>query len=129
MSQTEYDGRVFPVSNSSSSVIDCLLSEAKCIGVSLQTGKIVTSASASASGKFLLKMERRTLKPVELVEADYLLIASGSSPQGHNLAVQLGHSIIDPVPSLFTFKIEDEQLIELSGVTFSMAQPVHIVLL
>ncbi|KAL4326063.1 hypothetical protein GQ457_11G019150 [Hibiscus cannabinus] len=117
--KTEDDGRVFPVSNSSSSVIDCLLSEAKCIGVSLQTGKVVTSASASASGKFLLKMERRTLKSVELVEADYLLIASGSSPQGHNLAIQLGHSIIDPVPSLFTFKIEDAQLIELSGVTFS----------
>ncbi|KAL4323465.1 hypothetical protein GQ457_11G019160 [Hibiscus cannabinus] len=73
-------------------------------------------ASASASEKFLLKMERRTLKPVGLVEADYLLIASGSSPQGHNLVVQLVHSIIDPVPSLFTFKIEDAQLIELSGI-------------
>ncbi|XP_052482829.1 uncharacterized protein LOC105781778 isoform X3 [Gossypium raimondii] len=116
---TEDDGRVFPVSNNSSSVIDCLLSEAKCRGVSLQTGKLVTSASASASGKFLLKIEKRTLKSVELVEADYLLIASGSSQQGHNLAVQLGHSIVDPVPSLFTFKIEDAQLVELSGVTFS----------
>lgn len=40
--------------------------------------------------------------------------------QGHNLAVQLGHSIVDPVPSLFTFKIEDSQLVELSGVTFSI---------
>ncbi|KAG8471557.1 hypothetical protein CXB51_036946 [Gossypium anomalum] len=117
--KTEDDGRVFPVSNNSSSVIDCLLSEAKCRGVSLQTGKLVTSASASASGKFLLKIEKRTLKSVELVEADYLLIASGSSQQGHNLAVQLGHSIVDPVPSLFTFKIEDAQLVELSGVTFS----------
>ncbi|KHG17814.1 putative ytfP [Gossypium arboreum] len=114
--KTEDDGRVFPVSNNSSSVIDCLLSEAKCRGVSLQTGKLVTSASASASGKFLLKIEKRTLKSVELVEADYLLIASGSSQQGHNLAVQLGHSIVDPVPSLFTFKIEDAQLVELSGV-------------
>ncbi|KAA3485853.1 FAD/NAD(P)-binding oxidoreductase family protein [Gossypium australe] len=129
--KTEDDGRVFPVSNNSSSVIDCLLSEAKCRGavyaktvrflgpVSLQTGKLVTSASASASGKFLLKIEKRTHKSVELVEADYLLIASGSSQQGHNLAVQLGHSIVDPVPSLFTFKIEDAQLVELSGVTFS----------
>ncbi|TYH36551.1 hypothetical protein ES332_D13G272800v1 [Gossypium tomentosum] len=117
--KTEDDGRVFPVSNNSSSVIDCLLSEAKCRGVSLQTEKLVTSASASASGKFLLKIEKRTLKSVELVEAYYLLIASGSSQQGHNLAVQLGHSIVDPVPSLFTFKIEDAQLVELSGVTFS----------
>ncbi|XVF69440.1 hypothetical protein PTKIN_Ptkin11bG0081800 [Pterospermum kingtungense] len=117
--KTEDDGRVFPVSNNSSSIIDCLISEAKCRRVSLQTGKVVTGASASAGGKFLLKVEKRTLNSVEFVEADYLLIASGSSQQGHNLAVQLGHSIVDPVPSLFTFKIEDSQLTELSGVTFS----------
>ncbi|XP_021278225.1 uncharacterized protein LOC110412103 isoform X1 [Herrania umbratica] len=117
--KTEDDGRVFPVTDSSSSVIDCLISEAKCKGVSLHTGKVVTCASASASGKFLLKVEKRSLNFVELVEADYVLIASGSSQQGHSLAVQLGHSIVDPVPSLFTFKIEDSQLTELTGVTFS----------
>ncbi|XVE59842.1 hypothetical protein DITRI_Ditri05aG0079300 [Diplodiscus trichospermus] len=114
--KTEDDGRVFPVSNSSSSIIDCLLSEARCRGVSLQTGKVVTGASTSASGKFLLKIEKRTFNSVEFVEADYLLIASGSAQQGHSLAVQLGHSIVEPVPSLFTFKIEDAQLTELSGV-------------
>ncbi|OMO77950.1 hypothetical protein COLO4_24935 [Corchorus olitorius] len=114
--KTEDDGRVFPVSNSSSSIIDCLLSEAKCRGVSLQTGKVVTCASVNAGRKFLLKVEKRTLNFMELLEADYLLIASGSSQQGHSLAVQLGHSIVDPVPSLFTFKIEDSQLTELSGV-------------
>ena len=47
----------------------------------MQTGKVVTGASASAGGKFLLKFEKRTLNSVELVEADYLLIASGSSQQ------------------------------------------------
>lgn len=55
---------------------------------------------------------------VECIEADYLLIASGSSQQGHRLAAQLGHSIVDPVPSLFTFKIADSRLTELSGVSF-----------
>eukprot|EP00257_Ricinus_communis_P004326 XP_002517453.2 uncharacterized protein LOC8276008 isoform X2 [Ricinus communis] len=114
----EDDGRVFPVSNSSSSIIDCLLKEAKRKGVSLQTGKVVTKASTDASGKFHLKVEKRTAEFVESVEADYLLIASGSSRQGYSLATQLGHSIVDPVPSLFTFKIEDSQLAELSGVTF-----------
>uniref|UniRef100_A0A2N9I8C0 FAD-dependent oxidoreductase 2 FAD binding domain-containing protein n=1 Tax=Fagus sylvatica TaxID=28930 RepID=A0A2N9I8C0_FAGSY len=112
----EDDGRVFPVSNSSSSIIDCLMSEATRIGVSLQTGKAVTTASATGGGKFLLKIEKRTINYVENVEADYLLIASGSSQQGYSLAAQLGHSIVDPVPSLFTFKIEDSQLAELSGV-------------
>ncbi|KAF7129506.1 hypothetical protein RHSIM_Rhsim10G0031600 [Rhododendron simsii] len=113
--ETEDDGRVIPASNNSSSVVDCLLLEAKQRGVLLQTGKVVTTASMTAGGKFLLKIEKLTVDSVEHVEANYLLIASGSSRQGYTLATQLGHSIIDPVPSLFTFKIEDPQLAELSG--------------
>ncbi|KMZ63248.1 hypothetical protein ZOSMA_41G00920 [Zostera marina] len=116
--QTEKDGRVFPVSNSSSSIVDCLLHEAKKNGVLLQIGKVVTSASCNVNGKFLVKIEKRTADFVEIVETDYLLIATGSSKQGHALAVQLGHSIVDPIPSLFTFKIEDGQLTDLSGITF-----------
>uniref|UniRef100_A0A6N2NG69 FAD-dependent oxidoreductase 2 FAD binding domain-containing protein n=1 Tax=Salix viminalis TaxID=40686 RepID=A0A6N2NG69_SALVM len=122
----EEDGRVFPTSNSSSSVIDCLLSEAKHRGVSLQTKKVVSSASVGAGGKFLLKLEKRTVSFVENVKADYLLIASGSSQQGHCLAAQLGHSIVDPVPSLFTFKIADSGLAELSGVTFPKVGPMLV---
>ncbi|KAL7256747.1 hypothetical protein ACSBR1_010646 [Camellia fascicularis] len=116
--KTEDDGRVFPVSNNSSSVVDCLLSEAKQRGVLLQTGKVVTTASVTVGGKFLLKIEKRAIDFVDYVEADYLLIASGSSKQGYTLTTQLGHSIVEPVPSLFTFKIDDPQLAELSGVTF-----------
>ncbi|XP_039159505.1 uncharacterized protein YtfP isoform X2 [Eucalyptus grandis] len=115
---TEDDGRVFPISDSSSSIIDCLLSEAKQKGVLIQTGKVVTSASRDVGGNFLLKAEKRTTNYMENLKADYLLIASGSSRQGYVLATQLGHSIVDPVPSLFTFKIEDSRLAELSGVTF-----------
>ncbi|CAI9277017.1 unnamed protein product [Lactuca saligna] len=114
----EEDGRVFPVSDNSSTIVDCLLNEARQKGVTLQTGKSITSASISQSGKFTLKIEKRTIDYVDFVEADYLLIASGSSQQGYNLANQLGHSIIKPVPSLFTFKIDDIQLTELSGITF-----------
>ncbi|CAN4081707.1 unnamed protein product [Withania somnifera] len=113
----EEDGRVFPTSDSSSTIIDCLMSEAKRSGVLLQTGKVVTGAS-STDGKFVVKLEKRSLDYMEHVEADYLLIASGSSKQGYNLATQLGHSIVEPVPSLFTFKIDDLKLAELSGVTF-----------
>ncbi|XP_068501727.1 uncharacterized protein [Phaseolus vulgaris] len=116
--KVEDDGRVFPVSNSSSSIIDCLNSEVKQRGVSLQTRKTVAAISILSSGKFLLEIQQHTSVHVERVEADYLLIASGSSRQGYTLASQLGHSIVDPVPSLFTFKIEDLRLRELSGVTF-----------
>ncbi|KAI4387775.1 hypothetical protein MLD38_000178 [Melastoma candidum] len=116
--KTEDDGRVFPVSDSSSSIIDCLMSEARERGVLMQTGKTVTAASVDASGNFLIKVERRTANIVEKIEANYLLIATGGSKQGYILANQLGHSLIDPVPSLFTFKIADPQLVELAGVTF-----------
>ncbi|CAJ1946908.1 unnamed protein product [Sphenostylis stenocarpa] len=129
--KVEDDGRVFPVSNNSSSIIDCLMSEVKQRGaatvlpawlnsqiVSLQTRKTVAAVSILSSGKFLLEVQQHTSIHAERVEADYLLIASGSSRQGYTLASQLGHSIVDPVPSLFTFKIEDSHLRELSGVTF-----------
>lgn len=49
--------------------------------VSLQTGKVVTTASAAGVGKFLLKIEKRTIDYVDYVEADYVLIATGSSRQ------------------------------------------------
>ncbi|XP_051118000.1 uncharacterized protein LOC127242483 isoform X2 [Andrographis paniculata] len=116
--KVELDGRVFPISNSSSTIIDCLMSEVKKRGVLLQTGKAVTGVSTTDDGKFSVKIEKRTIDYVEYVKANYLLIASGSSEQGYKLATQLGHSIIKPVPSLFTFKIDDCQLVELSGVTF-----------
>lgn len=83
----------------------------------MQTKKVVKTASANG-GKFLLSIEKLTASSVDYIEADYLLIASGSSSQGYSLASQLGHSIVDPVPSLFTFKTTDSQLAELSGVTF-----------
>ncbi|CAI0453661.1 unnamed protein product [Linum tenue] len=118
----EEDGRVFPITNNSSSIVDCLLSEARergvPVSVCLQTGKTVTSVSAGVQGKFILKVEKRSVEFLEYLEADYLLIASGGSRQGYDLAVQLGHSIVDGVPSLFTFKIKDPLLSELSGVTF-----------
>lgn len=76
----------------------------------------------TAGGKFVVKIEKRTVDSMEHVEADYLLIASGSSRQGYTLATQLGHSIIEPVPSLFTFKIDEPQLAELSGVSFPMVR-------
>ncbi|CAN6831063.1 unnamed protein product [Brassica oleracea] len=120
--KTEDDGRVFPVSDNSSSVVDCLLHEATIRGVRLERGKSVLSASTQPDGKFLVKVGKRTADVSESIQASYLLIATGSSPQGHSLATQFGHSIVDPVPSLFTFKINDPLLAELAGISFSKVQ-------
>ncbi|XP_042422885.1 uncharacterized protein YtfP-like isoform X2 [Zingiber officinale] len=79
--KTEDDGRVFPVSNNSSSIVDCLLNEAKRHGVVMQMGKTVSEVSLSDNGQFLLKVEKRTMDLVEHFKADYVLMATGSSRQ------------------------------------------------
>ncbi|KFK33153.1 hypothetical protein AALP_AA6G337600 [Arabis alpina] len=120
--KVEDDGRVFPVSDNSSYVIDCLLNEANVRGVRLERGKSVLTASTNANGKFVIKVGKRSADTSESIEASYLLIATGGSQQGYSLATQFGHSIVDPVPSLFTFKINDPLLIELAGISFSKVQ-------
>ncbi|XP_066360387.1 uncharacterized protein [Miscanthus floridulus] len=120
--KTEDDGRVFPVTDNSASVVDCLLNEARRLGVSLQAGKAVSSASVAQDGKFVLKVEKRTSDFVDYINANYVLVATGSSQQGYSIAAQLGHSIIAPVPSLFTFKIADKRLADLAGVTFPIVK-------
>uniref|UniRef100_A0A0E0FEU6 FAD-dependent oxidoreductase 2 FAD binding domain-containing protein n=1 Tax=Oryza meridionalis TaxID=40149 RepID=A0A0E0FEU6_9ORYZ len=87
-------------------------------GVELKAGKAVTGASVTENGKFVVKVEKRTADFVDHVNAKYVLVATGSSQQGYSIATQFGHSIIAPVPSLFTFKITDKRLADLSGVTF-----------
>lgn len=117
--KTEDDGRVFPVTDNSASVVDCLLNEARRLGVSLQAGKSVSSASVNDDGKFVLKVEKRTVDFVDHLNANYVLVATGSSQQGYSFAAQHGHTVIPPVPSLFTFKIAEKRLADLSGVTFT----------
>ncbi|XP_048527435.1 uncharacterized protein YtfP [Triticum urartu] len=117
--KTEDDGRVFPVTDNSASVVDCLLNEARRLGVSLQAGKSVSGASVNDNGKFVVEVQKRTVDFVDYIDANYVLVATGSSQQGYSFAAQHGHSIIPPVPSLFTFKIADKRLADLSGVSFT----------
>ncbi|KAF3333018.1 HI0933-like protein [Carex littledalei] len=116
--KTEDDGRVFPVSDNSASIVDCLLNEARRLGVLLQTGKTVSDVSVIDNEQFLVKVEKRTANLVEEIKANYVLVSTGSSQQGYSIAAKLGHSIIEPMPSLFTFKIANEKLPSLSGVSF-----------
>ncbi|RLN00839.1 uncharacterized protein YtfP-like [Panicum miliaceum] len=91
-------------------------------GVELKAGKAVSSASVTQHGKFVLKVEKRTADLVDYINANYVLVATGSSQQGYSIAAQLGHSIISPVPSLFTFKVADKRLADLAGVTFPVVK-------
>lgn len=105
--KTEPDGRVFPTSDDSETICQALLDAARDAGVELRTGATVTSATPG------LKL---TLKDGSRLDAAALCIATGSNPRGLELARSLGHAIVPPVPSLFTFEVKDARIDGLAGV-------------
>jgi len=109
--KTEADGRMFPVSNSSETVVNCLLNAASAAGVDLRIRNAVRSVQA-AQGRFAV-----TLKDGGVLTAEKLLLATGSSPQAYTWAAALGHTLEVPVPSLFTFNVSDARLVGLAGVS------------
>ncbi|OAE27141.1 hypothetical protein AXG93_4666s1120 [Marchantia polymorpha subsp. ruderalis] len=125
--KTESDGRMFPQSNSSASIIDCLLQEAKRINdelphfevfaVVLQTKAPVLNVSRKGQ-TFEVSRGAVDSGGKNVVQAGSVLLATGSASQGYKIARDLGHSIIEPVPSLFSFKVMDKALTELAGVSF-----------
>jgi len=110
--KTEEDGRMFPVTDQSATVIDCLLAAAERAGVILRTGAGVRTAERAGKGY------RVHLSGGETLECDLLLLATGGgkSSAGIAIAQSLGHSIEPLVPSLFTFHIGDSRLKELEGL-------------
>ncbi|MEL6552388.1 MAG: NAD(P)/FAD-dependent oxidoreductase [Cyanobacteria bacterium J06621_11] len=117
--KTEADGRMFPVTNDSATIVDCLYRAAEKAGVRIKVRSPVVNAE-KVSDQFLLKLKSQTLKSQKggqnEVKCDRLLLTTGSSPIGHRIAQSLGHQIESPVPSLFTFNVADKRLHQLSGV-------------
>jgi predicted Rossmann fold flavoprotein len=112
--KTERDGRMFPVSDSSETVIECLRREAQKFGVQMWTHRGVERAEREVGNGFWL-----TLSDEQRVFCDYLLLATGGcrAPGGARIAADLGHSIEEPVPSLFTFHVDLPWLRKLPGLT------------
>lgn len=120
--KTESDGRMFPITDDSATIANCLLRRAKTLGVELRTGVKVSSVQQIPAASSVGKTEELgefeiELKNGEVIICDRLLLASGSNPTGYQIAKALGHQIAPPVPSLFTFNIPDLQLRELAGVS------------
>lgn len=115
--KTESDGRIFPVTDNSETIINCLLTEAKMTGVRLCLGARVTAVSRltddPASPRFRIRFQDSAAE-----EFDKVLLATGSAPRGLTFAASLGHSLIPSVPSLFTFNIEDPRIENLAGISF-----------
>ena len=114
--KTEPDNRVFPVSDNSQSIIDCLQKEVNNTGIIIQEKFGVTAISPNETGIDL------TING-ESIYFDKVIVASGGSPKKSGLywLENLGHKIEDPVPSLFTFNMPKESITDLMGVVASNA--------
>jgi predicted Rossmann fold flavoprotein len=110
----ESDGRMFPTTDSSQTIVDCLLNAAQKAGVKLKTNCGVESAAKKSGGGFELALSNG-----EKLPCDKLLLAIGGcrTPALGQLAMSLGHTLEPPVPSLFTFHIEIPWLRKLAGVS------------
>lgn len=117
--KTQEDGRMFPVTDSSLTIIECLVTAARAAGVELHTGCDVSGVSRRPGGGFVL-----TLSGGVQHETDRLLLATGGcrSAAAGRLAESLGHRLETPVPSLFTFNVEVPWLRELAGVAVTVAE-------
>lgn len=117
--KTENDGRMFPVTDNSQTIVDCLLGAARQAGVKLRLQCGVKSVQRLPDDAGF----RLTLTTGETTTVDRLLLATGGnrSNAGFTVAQQFGHTIEPPVPSLFTFHIDDPRLRELAGVSVEEA--------
>ncbi|HVU27115.1 MAG TPA: NAD(P)/FAD-dependent oxidoreductase [Verrucomicrobiae bacterium] len=112
--KTENDGRMFPVTDSSQTIVDCLFNAVRDAGVKLKPNCGVESVLKKSAGEFEL-----ILSNGEKLLCDKLLLATGGcrTPALGQLAVSLGHTLEPPVPSLFTFHIETPWLRQLAGIS------------
>ena len=105
----ESDGRMFPVSNSSQTIIDCFQEATKKLGIAVLTNQSVQSIFKKDA---FWKVETQS----ETYITEKLILATGSNPKIWEMLQTFGHAIVSPVPSLFTFNIKDARIKELPGV-------------
>ena len=108
--KTESDGRVFPVSNQSQSIIDCLQKELERTGVEIFYRQQINEITKENEG-FRIRREGQ-----EPLLCRRLILATGSSPDGYRLAQELGHTIQPAVPSLFTLNVPTSPFSCVSGI-------------
>ena len=107
----EDDNRIFPESNSSQSIIDCLVNECRKKNVKILTKQTVTEILPQENGYKIHTTDQNYF-------TDYVVFSTGSSPKAFKMLEKLGHQIVAPVPSLFTFNIKNEILKDLMGTSF-----------
>lgn len=116
--KTEEDGRMFPITNNSETIIDCFLEQAKRLKIKIEISKGVTSIETKEKGFNI------TCQQGDVINTKKILIATGGNPnrQGYEWMSNLNHTIIDPIPSLFTFNDTEKKFNDLMGVAVPTAE-------
>lgn len=114
--KAEEDGRMFPTTNSSSTIVDCLLKEARQLGIEIITRENIQSIIRNPDGGWKLEGSSYSYT------TKYIFVGSGSNSRVWDLLNNLGLNIIPAVPSLFTFNIKDEMLASLPGISMPAAR-------
>lgn len=111
--KAEADGRMFPVSDNSQTIIDCLMDESERNGIEFSLGSTIKSVN-STDNKIELNFENG-----ESFIVDAVLIATGGHPtkEGFKWLSSTNHTIVEPVPSLFTFNFKDKKIATLMGLS------------
>ncbi|MGH7971298.1 MAG: aminoacetone oxidase family FAD-binding enzyme [Limisphaerales bacterium] len=117
--KTEVDGRIFPASDSSKTIIDCLLKAATAAGIELAANHAPERAARREEGGFELGFADGTT-----LDCECLMLATGGCrvPAAGEMVVSLGHTLEPPVPSLFTFHINAPWLRELAGISVPVVE-------
>ncbi|MCK7589034.1 NAD(P)/FAD-dependent oxidoreductase [Subsaxibacter sp. CAU 1640] len=113
--KTEEDGRMFPITDASQTIIDCFLNEAKRLNIQVFYNH--TLKSISKEKHWIATTSQTTFS------AKHLVLTTGSSKKMWEMLQSFGHTIVSPVPSLFTFNIKDDRIADIPGV---VAQNVEI---
>lgn len=116
--KAEPDGRMFPTTDDSQTIIDCLLRECEKYKIKIMTLSPVQEVINDAAGFQVITIKGHRLT------CNKLLVASGGSNkvEGYHWLEVLGHTIVPPVPSLFTFNLQDKAITQLAGVSVPDAQ-------
>jgi predicted Rossmann fold flavoprotein len=119
--KTEADGRMFPITDNSETIIDCLVAAAQRAGVQVCKNTGVEALRCPGDGQAGFQL---TLNTGQVMQADKVLVSTGGAPkmQAYGWLQQLGHTIIPPVPSLFTFNVPQSPLQDLPGVAVGQAR-------
>ena len=111
----EGDNRIFPESNSSQTIMDCFLKEVQSKNFEIKTQSVVLEIQKLEEGYKIITKEGE-------IFSDYVIYSTGSSPKSLKMIENLGHKIVSPVPSLFTFNIKNDVLNDLMGTSFPHAE-------